>query len=400
MRKHTEIFLLALCSSLMLSGCGNAEKSYEKGIKLAQEGNYTDAAQCMEDAIKANKEKAEYYIGYGMILNNMGEYQQAIEQFEQAYQDTDNRIANANNKQLFYGEALAYFNLNQYDKSQEYCEKALEFKEPESMDADILCSQGAIFEVCGELEKAKEMYQQAIKNEKENWSAYLKKASLEEKLKQWEEAKKDYQTVMKVSGQEKYEAYFRLYELCQSQGEEDTSEQILKEITQTKSKEPFVLCQIGRAYQYQGEEEKAKEYFQKSLENGYAESEYYLGMNAMSKKDYDGAESYFEAYLKSKGQFRALAYNQLAGCSIEKGAYAKASEYLDAGLQISDSANRALLWQNQILVFEREGAFQKAKKSAKEYLSIYPQDEKMKKELKFIKTRIKKKKERKQENLQ
>ncbi|MBO5484401.1 MAG: tetratricopeptide repeat protein [Lachnospiraceae bacterium] len=393
------IFLLALCSSFVLSGCGDGKKSYEKGIRLAQEGNYTEAAQYLEAAIKENKEKAEYYIGYGMILNGMGEYQQAIEQFELAYQDTDNRIANANNKQLFYGEALAYFNLNQYDKSQEYCKKALEFKEPGSMDADILCSQGAVYEVLGEQEKAKEMYQQAIKKDKENWSAYLKKASLEEKLKEWEEAKKDYQLVIKASGQEKYEAYFRLYELCQSQGEEDTSEQILKEITQTKSKDPFVLCQIGRAYQYQGDEEKATEYFQKSLENGYAESEYYLGMNAMSKKDYDGAESYFKAYLKSKGQFRALAYNQLAGCSIEKGDYAKASEYLDAGLQISDSADRALLWQNQILVYERERFFQKAKKSAKEYLSVYPQDEKMKKELEFIKTRTKQKK-RKQENLQ
>lgn len=393
------IFLLALCSSFVLSGCGDGKKSYEKGIRLAQEGNYTEAAQYLEAAIKENKEKAEYYIGYGMILNGMGEYQQAIEQFELAYQDTDNRIANANNKQLFYGEALAYFNLNQYDKSQEYCKKALEFKEPETMDADILCSQGAVYEVLGEQEKAKEMYQQAIEKDKENWSAYLKKASLEEKLKEWEEAKKDYQSVIKASGQEKYEAYFRLYELCQNQGEEDTSEQILKEITQTKSKDPFVLCQIGRAYQYQGDEKKATEYFQKSLENGYAESEYYLGMNAMSKKDYDGAESYFEAYLKSKGQFHALAYNQLAGCSMEKGDYAKALEYLDAGLQISDSANRALLWQNQILVYERGGSFQKAKKSAKEYLSVYPQDKKMKKELEFIKTRTKQKK-RKQENLQ
>lgn len=403
MRKITGLVLLAFCSSLLFSGCGKGDKLYQQGMELAQEGNYQEAAEKLEKALGENKERAEYYIGYGMILNRLGEYETALTQFEKAHQDTENSIANANNKQVFYGEAISYFHLSEYEKSLELCDKALELSEPSSMNADILCSKGIILEVQGDNDGAMEQYGKAVKTDSKNWEAYLKRAALYERQNQWEEAKADYQKVMEGNGREKYDAYFALYELCQKQGEQDTSEQILKEINQTekKEKDPFVLCQIGKAYQYQGDVEQASQYFQKALEKNYPEAEYYMGMLAMSQKEYSGVKSHMEAYLENgAGEYAAMAYNQLAGCSMEQGDYEKAKEYLETGLKTGYGEQRLPLWKNEVILLEKEGSFRQARKLAKEYLSVCPEDEDMAKELEFIKTRIKKKKTKKQEIVQ
>lgn len=392
MRRESFFLTLVLCVSLFLSGCGAGKKSYEKGVELAGKGDYQKATEYFKKAIKQNGERAEYYIGYGMALNAQGEYEAAVKQFEAARQDVKNSIANANNKQVFYGEAISYYYLADYDKSLEYCDKALEIAEPESMDVDILCSKGAILETAGETKAALEAYGQAIKKDSQNWEAYLKRASLEERMEQMEEAKADYQKVIQSDGKERYEACFKLYELCLSLGEADTPEQALQEIIASKSKDSFVTCQIGWAYHCQGDDENAQKYLEKSLEDGYVEAGYYLGMLAMKQEAYAEAQKFFESYLSSgEKEFQAMAYNQLAGCALESGEEDAAQTNLEKGLAVADSDSRACLWKNQIILWERQGEFGKAKKAAKEYLSVYPQDKGMSRELKFIKTRKTKK---------
>lgn len=399
MKKQICLGMIFLCSTLLFTGCGNGKKQYKKGIELAREGKYSQAAESMEKAIKDNKERAEYYISYGMILNNMGEYQKAIEQFEMAYQDTENTIADKNNKQLFYGEAISYFHLLQYEKSLEFCDKALALEEPDSLDSDILCSKGAVLEVLGQQEEALQSYEKAIKTNKENWGAYLKKADLKLKQEAKEEALELYQKVFQSAEEEKYEAGFKLVELYQETGEEDTSEQILNEMLQKESKDSYGLCQQGRVYQYKGDKEKAVEYFNKALEKKYNEANYYLGMCAMEQGDYAGAKEYFQTYLKGDaGEHFGMAYNQLAGCAMEQEDFAAAAAYLEEGKLLNDSESQLLIWKNLVVSYEQQGMFKKARKTAKEYLTLCPQDEEMQKELEFIKTRVKKKKVKKQES--
>ena len=62
-----------------------------------QAGKYEDAGKYLQKAIKENGDRAEYYIAYGMYLNEQGEYDEALKQFKNAYQDTKNTIANVNN---------------------------------------------------------------------------------------------------------------------------------------------------------------------------------------------------------------------------------------------------------------------------------------------------------------
>ncbi len=398
MKRKIGLVMLFICSSLLMAGCSSEKKQYNKGVELAQEGKYSQAAEALEKAIAENKDRAEYYISYGMILNNMGEYQKAIEQFEMAYQDTENSIANKNNKQIYYGEAIAYFNLLQYEKSLKCCEEALKLEEPVSLDSDILCSQGAVLEVLGQQEEALQIYEKAIKKDEENWQAYLKKADLKLKLGEQEEVIELYQKVFQSAEKEKYEAGFKLVELYQEAGEEDTSQQILNEMIKKESKDSFILCQQGRAYQHKGDSEKAFEYFNKALEKKYNEANYYLGMYAMEQEEYANAKQYFVTYLEGDAdEHFGMAYNQLAGCAMEQGDFVSAVTYLEEGKKLNDSESQLLIWKNLVVAYEKQGMFKKARKTAKEYLSLSPQDEEMQKELEFIKSRIKKKTAKKQE---
>ena len=86
-----------LCGTMvLLAGCGKAQKAYKQAVALAENGSYVKAAASFKEAIAENKDKAEYYIDYGMTLNHLGSYKKAIKQFEKAYQKVDNKISRQN----------------------------------------------------------------------------------------------------------------------------------------------------------------------------------------------------------------------------------------------------------------------------------------------------------------
>lgn len=389
--------VVCICAGMLLSGCGKADKYYEQGVKQAQEENYVQAAQSMQKAISRNDEKAEYYISYGMILNSLGEYDKALAQYSKAYQDTKNSIANTNNKQIYYGQAMAYYNRAEYDKSLECLENAQKLPNPAEIDGDILCLQGLVYEARGEQDTALEAYSGAIKKDAKNWDAYLKRGALEEKLGENDLAQKDYQMVIsgdtRKEGAEKFEAYFSLYSLCDALEEEDVKEQIVGQILKNDSKSAFIQAQKGRIYLCQKDYANAGKYLRAAQKAGYAQAGYYLGSLMMQQNKIQEAEKYFQAFIKENGDpMLADAYNQLAGCAIQDKQYKKAAGYLEKGLQVPGASDRKTIWRNLIVVYEMQGEFKQAAGEAKEYLAVYPQDTAMKKEYRFIKTRITRKK--------
>ena len=60
-----------LCGTMvLLAGCGKAQKAYKQAVALAENGSYVKAAASFKEAIAENKDKAEYYIDYGMTLSS------------------------------------------------------------------------------------------------------------------------------------------------------------------------------------------------------------------------------------------------------------------------------------------------------------------------------------------
>ncbi len=382
--------VLVGCVCILLSGCGAGVASYDRAMELAQSGDYRQAADYLQKAIEENDERAEFYIGYGMVLNEMGQPEQALKQFKRAYQDTDNSIANANNKQVYYGQAIAYYHLGRYEESLEACEKALKLAEPASLDSNILCSQGVVLEAVGEQDKALKTYKQAVRKDPKNWGAYMKKGELEERLNIVEEAGREYQKVIDGAGREKFEAYFRLYALYLDYGQKEAADKLLTEMIKLKDKDAYALCQKGWAYHYQGDNEKAAEMLGDSLQKGYLGAGYYLGMLELSAQEVDRehVKEYFQGYIDSgEMTYRAQAYNQLGQCALEQQDYENAQQYFSEGLKLADAASRQILWKNLIILLEKRGYFTDAKNEAEKYLTLYSQDESMRKEYRFIKTR-------------
>ena len=131
-----------------------------------QAGKYEDAGKYLQKATKENGDRAEYYIAYGMYLNEQGEYDEALKQFKNAYQDTKNTIANVNNKQVYLGQAIAYSHLQEYEKALDACDKALELKNTESLNHRIWCSKGVVLEALGRQDEAVKAYQKAVDENK------------------------------------------------------------------------------------------------------------------------------------------------------------------------------------------------------------------------------------------
>ena len=77
----------------------------------------------------------------------------------------------------------------------------------------------------------------------------------------------------------------------------------------------------------------------------------------------------------------------MATLAIEQEDYSQADEYLSKARRAAKGAAAKQLWKNQMLLMERQGLFGEALSIAQEYLKQYPDDQAMKKECRFLKTR-------------
>lgn len=381
---------LALLFAVILytAGCGKADKAYGKAMKLADEGNYAKAAESFEEAIQKNGEKAEYYIGYGMTLNFLGDYNKAVKQFEKAYQEMDNKISRRNNKQLYYGEALAYYGMHKYDKALECCQNALEIKGQPEIDRSVYSTMAVLYWSSGDTTEAVDSLDKLLKSDKKDVNGYLQRGQLYMNMGEPETALNDFSQALQLD-KDCYDAYFGLYDAYEASGQVDAARESLEMLTGIRAKDAEQKMQVGRAYQRLGEEDQAVSYLEDAQKQGSLDAVFYLGMVQMAKQDYDAAIGYFENYIKDATVIRIPeVYNQLAGALIATNEWERAEDYLSEGLALGmGSAYRNLL-RNQVILFEKQQKFQEAAKAAKTYLKTYPADEAMTKELTFIRTRI------------
>lgn len=382
------LFTVILCPT----GCGKADKAYEKAMKLAEEGKYQEASESFQTAIAHNGDKAEYYIAYGMTLNHMGEYEKAIKQFEQAYQEVDNKISRRNNKQLYYGEALAYYGLQQFEEVLACCERALEIEDEPEINGNIYATLAASQWLSGNSEDALDSYHQLIKNNKKDIQGYLQRGKLYAGIGDVESALKDFAKAIELDSK-CYEAYFAMYDAYLTSGQEDAAQESLETLLKLKAKSAEEKMQQGRAYSLLGKEEEAVRYLEEAVKGKCIEGNYYLGLLQMDKQDYPSALEYFENYIEAAEAITiADVYNQLAGCLIQSGDYEAAENYLLEGLELGMTDAYPAILRNQVILLEKLQDFSAAQEAAEIYMQAFPQDTDMKKELAFIKTRIKKKK--------
>lgn len=391
-KRGLAIMALLFAVVFFLAGCGKADKAYEEAMKYAEEGKYEKAEDAFRKAIEYNGEKAEYYIAYGMALNQMGKYEEAVEQFDKAYQEVDNKISRENNKQSYYGEAIAYYGLRRFEEAIECCEQALEIKDRPEINGNIYATMAVSRWLSGNSAEALESYNQLIKDNKKDIRGYLQRGKLYLYTGDTEAAVSDFSQAIQLDSK-CYEAYFSMFDAYMAAGQEDAAKESLTGLMEMKTKSAEQKMQVGRACYLLGEEEQAVSCLEDAVKGKCAEGNYYLGMLQMEKQNYQAAQEYFEKYIQASSTVAiADVYNQLACCLIEAGEYEQAEEYLLQGLELGMTEAYPSMLRNQVILLEKLQDFSGAQEMAELYMQAFPEDKDMEKELEFIKTRIVKKK--------
>ena len=93
---------------LLLSSCSAAGGYYSSGKKCFLSRNYNEAAKNFSLAIEENPNCADYYLGYGMALIGLEQYDKAIEQFDRVIMDKKIVMVQKNNKKALRGKGIAY----------------------------------------------------------------------------------------------------------------------------------------------------------------------------------------------------------------------------------------------------------------------------------------------------
>ena len=123
-----------------------------------------------------------------------------------------------------------------------------------------------------------------------------------------------------------------------------------------------------------------------------------LGMTYYEIEDYTSALEAFQQAVDNGAEQTAQLYNLMGICAMQNGDYASALEYIQSGLALADStgdgagesADAELIRQmryNEIICYEQLADWENARQKAEEYLSEYPDDEAVQREMDFLKTR-------------
>lgn len=395
-QKKKKISVMAiLLLSFLLIGCGsikNASYYYKEGIKAFENEDYVKANDMFFKAVDKNPEKAEYYIAYGMSLIKTDEIKKAIQQFDKAILDKENKIVLENNKKAYRGKGIAYYQINQYGKAIKAFDEALKIRELADWNQDILSYKADAENQSGKYDLAVQSYTELIKQGKKDADIYIKRGRMHQRLGNNKEALSDYDKAISLN-KNKYEYYIEKYGLYKSLGDNDGGSKTLTEALSIKPKTKEDQFYIGMIHFYQEDYATAKEEFNALISQNYMDAYYFLGQINELEADYPSALNNYLTYTKSEqGLKSAEAFNALGYCYLKTEEYKKALAAFETGLQINDKNWDRVLRHNEISALERLSQFDKAFNKAKEFLELYPDDKEMMKEYEFIKTRINKKK--------
>ena len=148
-----------------------------------------------------------------------------------------------------------------------------------------------------------------------------------------------------------------------------------------------------------GEYEEALADFQEMTESGggdAAEGYRGLGMTYYEMEDYENALEAFRNAADNGAEQTIQMYNLMGICAMQTEDYESALEYIQSGLALtstSDGADKAdaelvqEMKYNEIICYEQLADWENARHKAEEYLSEYPDDEAVQREMDFLKTR-------------
>lgn len=379
---------LLIMMVIILTGCSNAGSLRRKGEKYFKSGNYEEAAGCFSEAVKANPNRVDYMIDYGMALTALGRYEEALAQFEMATLDKNIVMVRENNKRTLRGKGIVYYQMKQYADAVEQFDAALDIGVLTDLDLDILYYKGDALIALDEILQAEDIYTKIIQIADKDAKAYAGRAYTYQRAGDYEKSLKDYDMAISLDPR-CFDYYFGKYSVKMELGDEDGAADVLGEAFMIEEKSKEDHFNLAKVHYLQGMYKQALSEFGESLADGYIESYFYIGEIYGKQLDYSTAIYYYDKYIEEGAATGPFVYNQAASCKMKLGEYEEAISYLEAGERLGEGNKSRILMKNIIIAYENLGDFDAALDKLSKYLTAFPEDEKAMREKEFLLTRQK-----------
>lgn len=395
-KSTVRIVAIILMAAIPCTGCGKDSKDYYKeACKASKEENFEDAKQLFEQAIKEDSQKAEYYIDYGFTLIKMGEYEDAITQFnktilksEDKLVDPDNLITRRNNKMAYRGKAIAYYENHDYEEAITYFQYALEIKELTDLNTDIRKYLSASQKSFGDYEGAIKVCNELISEDKDDAYSYANRAVCYAALGKYEDSLEDFDKAISLES-DNYSFYFDKYNMCVAWGNESEAKDVIEGALSINDVSDKSKLYQGKLYYVSGDYDRALTCLNEAYDKGFGEAGYYIGMIYANDEEYEKAKEYLTKYIETpEGKKSADSYMELAKVCVKEKKYNDALKYINTALKFNNVSVKQSLLYYEVAAYEGLGDFNTAYEKAINYLKDYPKDDEMKKEIVFLETRI------------
>lgn len=295
----------------------------------------------------------EHYEQGGAYLEE-GKYNEAIKEFDKAYTKEGDSKSDKNNKKVYRSQGVAYYEKGDYKKAVSLFQYALDIKELEDLDLDILKYKVLADQKMGDYDLAIKDFDKAIALDNENFELYFGKFFAQKKNQDEAGASATLETARGIEGK----------------GDE-------------------YKFNLSKVYYFMEQYEVAIAGFKEAVKAGLKDGNYFLGDSYFKTGDYDKAIECFQTLLKEKNtdQDMGLVYNQYGNCYMQKENYEKALELFQKGQKVKGTEWLKPLKYNEVVAMEKLLRFDEALELCKTYLQAYPKDEAMLKEKDFLESR-------------
>ncbi len=348
MKKKILTALVIACTAL-LCACGKKEGAQlvTTGYEKIEEPDYNGAMECFNAAIESGCDLTMAYRGLGICHMNRGEYEKAIEVFQEALSESG--------------------------------------ASPSKVDYDINYYIGVCYHKLGKYEEAKERYDAIIALKPREVDAYMQRGFEYLYLKDVDSACTDFEKALSLKKKD-YSLYIDIYNMLAETGYQPYGVDYLNEAL-NKNDRNMSDYDKGYINYCLGNYSTAKNYLEQARTGGNKSEEVLLLLGKCYEEldDTAFAINIYNKYLETNQD--PGVYNQLAVSLIDEGRYEEALDAIVNGLELDDNECRQQLLFNRIVAYEYLGDFEKAGDLCAQYLVDYPSDETMAREYNFLKTR-------------
>ncbi len=332
----------------MLTGC-NSEKeanSYEQGIEALELQQYSEALKFFKAAESSGYNERLVYRGEGLAYLGLGSYDDAINSFTMALEQSNGLI-----KKIDY-------DINFYMAVAEY--------------------------KSGKLESAVNTYSSIIKVDKSNSDAYYLRGKVNLDLGKIDDAKADFDKAIELD-KDNSKLYINIYDDLYSKGYEADAKTYINTGVATVSKPS--TYELGIFNYYLGDYTQARNYFEESSETKKTEEGIvYLGKTYVALDDSSYAIALYEEYT-ANNKTADIVYNEIGLLKAANKDYEGALMAFEAGLENESPSCKQALMYNRIVANEFLGNFSEAKKQMEFYLQQFPGDADAERENIFLSSR-------------